>query len=295
MKKLIFGLMAFVAMAFAGSAQAQELEMAKTKPNVFIDYFSRPSSVPFQYGETVRNEVMKALQNSGRINLIDVDTKDILKIEQSRREEGASAGDNIDRLAVMNDEGADLLLQGVIDGITITETETKDSKGKVTKTYSPVYAFTLKVVNPKDGKIIHTEAIKAPNGIFDLSGFTVLAYSPEEAVTAYSKIIPGKLKKFIKVAFPIVGTIVDFGEEKKGEVKTLYTNLGSDNGAAKGQKYEVREVRKVAGRESRKVIGEIEITDVEGDDLSAAKVTKGGKEIYTSKEGGNRLIVTSKD
>lgn len=292
MKKLLMSLVALFAATIC--VQAQEVENAKGKLNVFIDYFSRPSSVPFQYAEVVRNEVMNAIHNSKRVNLIDVDSRDILKIEQSRREEGAVAGENLERMAKMTQEGADLLLMGVIDGITITENVSKDSKGNVSKTYEPVYAFTLKVINPKDGKIIHTEAIKAPNGIFDLTGFTIIAHSPEEAVTAYSKIIPRKLRKFINTAFPLVGEVLDFGEESKGEVKTLYTNLGTDAGASKGQKYDVREVRTIAGRESRKIIGEIEITDVEGDDISLARVKKGGKEIYASKQGGNRLILTSK-
>lgn len=292
MKKFLLSLVALFAVTFGLSAQD---DVAKGKPNVYIDYFSRPSSVPFQYAEVVRNEIMNALHNSGRINLIDVDTKDILKIEQSRREEGVSGGDNMERLALMSQEGADLLLQGVIDGITITETETKNSDGTVSKSYSPVYAFTLKVINPKDGKILHTEAIKAPNGLFDMSGLTIVAHSPEEAVTSYSKILPGKLKKFIKVAFPIQGTVLELADVKKDEAKTLYTNLGTESGAAKGQKYEVREERQVAGRTSRKTIGEIEIVDVEGDDISLAKVTKGGKEIHTSVNAGNRLVVTSKD
>lgn len=295
MKRIFFAVLAVLGLAAAVMAQDAEPEMAKAKPNVYIDYFSRPAGVPFQYAEVVRNEIMNALHNSGRINLIDVDTKDLLRIEKSRREEGAASGGEMERLALMTQEGADLLLQGVIDGITINETSTTDSKGNVSKSYDPVYAFTLKVVNPKNGKILHTEAIKAPNGLFDLSGFTIIAHSPEEAVTAYSKIIPGKLKKFIKAAFPIRGLVLEGADFKKGEVKTLYTNLGSEAGAAKGQKFEVREVRTIAGRQSRKAIGEVEIIDIEGDDMSLAKVTKGGKEISASLEAGNRLELTSKD
>lgn len=293
MKRLLIAVAAVITAAL--SAFAQESDYAKGKPNLLVDYFTTQADIPYQWVEVVRNEVMNALHNSNRVSIIDIDTRGILKLEGDRRNGGAVSGGDLERLALMTQEGADLLLQGVIDGITLTKTKHTDSKGDVTYSYDPVYAFTLKVVNPKDGKLVATKAVKAPDGIFDLSGFSVMAYSPEEAVTAYSKIIPGKLKKFIKEAFPIRGMILEVAEEGKGEVRKVYTNLGSECGAAKGQKYEVREVRTIAGRESRKVIGELEITDVEGDDLSAAKIKSGGKEIYNSMKAENKLILTSKN
>ena len=82
-------------------------------------------------------------------------------------------------------------------------------------------------------------------------------------------------------------------DTKGSEVKTLYISVGDALGAKKGQKYDVREVRTIAGRESRKTIGEIEVVDVEGDDISLCKVKKVGKEIYKSISGENKVIVTS--
>lgn len=290
MKQLFIALIALFAISFQANAQEE-----KGKPNVLIDYFSRPSTVPFKYAETVRTSVMEGLHASNRVNLIDVDTKDVLKIEAERREAGVSPGDDMERLALMQQEGADLLIQGIINDITISETVTTDSKGEKSYSYEPIFAFTLKVLDPKTGKIVETQTFKIPNGLFDLSGFTIIAHSEDEAVTAYSKLIPKKLNKFINAAFPIVGSMLEIADSKGDEAKTLYISLGATNGANAKQKYDVREVRTIGGRESRKIIGEVEVTDVEGDDISLCKVKRGGKEISKSVGAGNKVIVTSKD
>ena len=291
MKHFLITVLAILGFGFAFNTHAQQETTGKL--NVLIDYFDRPANVPFKYAETVRSAVMEGLHASNRVNIIDIDTNDALKVEADRRDSGVSAGDKLDRLAMMGQEGADFIIQGVVNDITISETVTTDSKGNKSYSYEPVYAFTLKVIDPKTGKITETQSFKIPNGIFDFSGFTILAYSPDEAVTAYSKIIPKKLNKFINAAFPIQGIVLEMADTKGSEVKTLYISVGDALGAKKGQKYDVREVRTIAGRESRKTIGEIEVVDVEGDDISLCKVKKGGKEIYKSISGENKVIVTS--
>lgn len=285
MKRLLVAFAAIAMLALPGVAQ----EETQGKPNVLIDYFSRPASIPFKWAETVRTSVMQGLHNSNRVSIIDIDANDALKVEQERREEeNLSAGDNIDRLAVMQQEGAEYVLQGVINDITISKTTTSSAT-----TYDPVYAFTLKVIDAKTGKIVATDSFKAPNGIFDLTGFTCIAYSPDEAVTAYSVIIPKKIQKFIRSAFPIQGSVLELAEVRGDNVKTLYISVGDVLGAKKGQKYEVREVRTIGGKESRRLIGEVEVSDVEGDELSLCKVKRGGQDIVKSFNAGNKLIITS--
>lgn len=291
MKKILLAAIAIMSIGFSVLAQ----EAPKEKMNVLIDYFDRPSSVPFKYAETARNAVMEALHQSNRINLIDVDTQSILKIEESRRMEGVSAGGDMERLALMEQQGANLLIQGVVNDIAISENVLTDSKGQKTTTYDATFLITLKVVNPKDGKIIETATIKAPGGLFDLQGFTIVAHTPDEAVAGYSKLIPGKMKKFIAAAFPIIGNVLEASDKKGDEIKTFYVDLGDANGAKKSQKYDIRELREIAGKMSRKTIGEAEVQDVEGDDISLFKVKKGGKELGAALKSGNKVIVTSKE
>ena len=81
-----FGL-ALVCLAglFGNDAVAQE---TNSKPNVFIDYFWRPTDVDANLAEQLRSYVIEAINESNRVELIDVDTKSALAIEKSRRESG---------------------------------------------------------------------------------------------------------------------------------------------------------------------------------------------------------------
>lgn len=73
--------------AFFGSAAAQE---TTSKPNVFIDYFWRPSDLNSNTAEQVRNNVIEAINATNRVELIDVDSRSALAIEKDRRESASS-------------------------------------------------------------------------------------------------------------------------------------------------------------------------------------------------------------
>lgn len=289
MKRLFLSTAIILTAMLATSAYAQK------KINLLVDYFYTPESVSQAHANLIRNVVMEGLHSSNRVNLIDVQTSSTLALEEDRRKVGVSAGDDMERLAIMTQEGADLLLQGVVNDISFSETTTTDSKGGTSTTYEAIINLTLKVIDPKTGKLVETETLKVPNGLLDLSGFTIVAHSTDEAVSSYAKLLPKKMKRFINAAFPVVGNVLEVGEVKGNEVKTLYIDLGDNFGAKPKQKFEVREVRQIGGKTSRKLIGEVEIKDVEGEDLSLCVVKKGGKEIDASIKAENKLIVTSKD
>ena len=70
----------------------------KGKPNVFIDYFSGPRGIPFAWIESLRNSVISGINETGRVALIDVDSRSALAIEKERRESGeVVAGDEFGR------------------------------------------------------------------------------------------------------------------------------------------------------------------------------------------------------
>lgn len=289
--KRIFSLMvAVIAVSLGMSAQDQQ------KVNVLVDYFYTPKTVKQAHASLIRNVVIDELTNSNRVRIIDVEATPTLALEEDRREVGVAAGDNMERLAQMTQEGADLLMQGVVNDISFKETTTTNSKGEKTTTIATVINLTLKVIDPKTGTVEETSTITIPSGMFDTDALLLVAYSEDEAVSTYAKkLLPKKMRKLINAAFPVEGKILELADTKKGEVKTLYIDLGNNFGAKPKQKFEVREVRTIGGRTSKKVIGEVEVVDVEGDDISLCKVTKGGKEIQTSFDAGNPLIITSKE
>lgn len=264
------------------------------KPNVFFDYFDRPNNVSFVWAEAIRNNVMEGIQKTNRVNLIDVDSRGTLAIERERREQdNASAGSDMDRMKVMTEEGANFLVKGIVTDVT--SKESFNSKGE-SLGYDASLSFTVKVIDPSNGTTVYTENFKLPKNLLTslTSGITKgTAKSADEAVQNEAQNIGKEMKKFVEKAFPTVGKIVELDEVKGGEAKTAYINLGSENGMAKGAKFEVRVKRMIGGKASFKLLGEAEVTDVESEELSKVKIKKGGKLINEAMEAGQEVVVKS--
>lgn len=288
MKKSLLVLSALLSVIFGTYAQEPQGKM-----NVFIDYFDRSNQVPFIWAETIRNYVMEGIHNTNRVNLIDVDSRSALAIESSRREqENVAAGGDMDRLKVMTEEGANLLVNGIVTDASVTPLI--DSKGEQYG-YKATIGVTLKVIDPSNGTTILTKNYKVPKGLFnDLIDLSLVPKSEDEAIQGRSKDLIKAMKGFVEEAFPTVGKIVELDEVKGGkDAKSAYINLGTENGMAKGAKFEVRVKRMIGGSTSFKLVGEAEVTDVESDDLSKIKIKSGGQEIYDAFKAGMEVVVRS--
>ncbi len=265
------------------SAAAQE---TTSKPNVFIDYFWRPTDVDGNVAEQLRGYVIEAINETNRVELIDVDSRSALQIEKERRLSGELADDgDMSRLAVMKEEGANALIQGRITSFVVKKHTSKD--GSVY--YDAAITYTLKAIDPNDGKLITSKTISAGNEMFNLQ----TSPTADEAAMKTCKSAKRGVKGFIEEAFPVIGKVLEVGEVKKNEVKTMYISLGSDAGVTKGNKFNICVERKIAGRTSQSVIGECEVESVEGVDISLAKVKKGGKELKAAIDGGQEIILKS--
>lgn len=266
------------------SVSAQNAESANGKPNVFIDYFWRPAGVSFTWAENLRNSVIEGINATGRVELLDVDANSALAIEKARRESGElSAGDDMERMKVMTQEGANFLIQGRIASIVTTKNKTDD--GLIY--YSATCAYTLKVINPTDGKLVSTKTFKHGDGITDI----ITADTEDEAVAKVSKKAVKAVRELVEDAFKLQGTILEIALEKKGEAKEVYISMGSDHGVGDGAYFSVCIEREVAGRTSQKEIGQLKVKNVEGGDLTLCEVKKGGKEIKAAMDGGQKVVV----
>lgn len=287
MKKFLFsmkGILLFVVCVFCTvSAAAQE---EGGKPNVFIDYFTRPSSVPFLWTENLRSCVIEGIIATGRVELIDVDSKDALNIEKERRESGETvAGNDMDRLKVMTNEGANYLIQGTVTSISTDISKLKDG----TTYYTATCAYTLKVINPNDGKLVSTKTFKHGDGITN----GVTADTEEEAVSKVCRQAVKAMRELVEAAFKVQGTILEISAEKKGEAKEVYISIGSDHGVGEGAYFSACIERKVAGRTSQKEIGQLKVKNVEGGDITLCEVKKGGEEIKKAIDAGQTVVVKS--
>lgn len=99
--------------------------------------------------------------------------------------------------------------------------------------------------------------------------------------------------RFLMKTFPLKGEIIEKGLEKKDKLKEAYINLGEDMALRKKMTFKVYEIKTVAGRESRKELGRLQVAEVSGADVSLCKITKNGKDINDAIERGAKVIVMS--
>lgn len=257
-----------------------------TKPNVFIDYFWRPKEMSFTWVEALRNSVIEGINATGRVELIDVDSNSALAIEKSRRESGEiTAGDDMERLKVMTSEGANFLIQGRVSTFD-TSIYTND-KGQ--KYWQATCSYTLKVINPADGKLVATKNFKHGQGITN----SILEDTEEQAVAKLCSQAVKAVRELVDEAFKMEGQILEIAEIKKDKAKSVYISLGSKHGVAEGAYFAVCIERQVAGRTSQKEIGQLKAKGVEGEDLTLCEVKKGGKEIKAAMDNGQKLVIKS--
>lgn len=281
-KITIQAMLVAMAIAIPFTSNANE---TKGKPNVLIDYFWRPTNIPFSCAEQLRSYVMEGITNTNRVELIDVDSQDALSIEASRRESGVDAGDDADRLKVMSQQGANYLIQGRIASLNIEEKATDDGS----KYYTGQLSYTLKVINPNDGKLVLTKTLKHGGELLNME----TSNTPDEAVTKVCRNAVKGVVSFIQEAFPLYGSLLECNEIKGDKVNSVYMSLGSMHGVSEKDRFEVCIEREIAGRKSTKVIGECEIASVDGDDISSAKIKKGNKEIKAAVDGGQTIVFKS--
>lgn len=183
-------------------------------------------------------------------------------------------------------------VDGTIANISIvSRSETKkDSKGnKHTDTsYRSNVSVTVNLKNPADGSVVDSRTFTISDS--DLYWMT----SGEKAMTNALERLTSKVADYYNRMFPLYASIIEKGESKKNKQKDVYIDLGAGDGAYKGQQFDVLTVKTIAGKEARTVIGRLKIEEVEGDEISLCKVTKGSDKIKTALDEGENLMVVSR-
>lgn len=261
-------------------AQTEENE----KERVYIDYFSRPTTIKPILAEALRNKVIEGIQEMERVVLIDVDSDEALKNEAKRRQEASAMGDVVSRSEEMTTLGAQYLIQGNITSMEALQKT--DSKGKTY--YKGSVSYTLKIVNPTNGTLIGTKAF-SHEGLTGSTGDT-----PDEAIIKtlnYAKI---SMDDFVNEYFKIEGTIVQVESTKKDKAQIVYIDLGTKRGIKKSQKFRVYIEMDIAGELSLKEIGRLNVKEVLSGTRSLCTVSKGGEDIMKATREEKKLIVISR-
>lgn len=265
------------------------------KPTVYVTEFDNTAGTQPGWVEIVRGAVLEGFHNTNRVTLVDAKTESARYEEELRRLKENLATDDLSTTEALKTRGSHAILSADVTSLTIPGTKLDSG----TMSYEATVTFTLKAINASDGSMIGTQTFTLPKAIAGgiLSGNILKSVCETEdaAVQAIKSDIAKAMKDFVDETFPIFGIVESVETVKKGkEVETFYIGLGSEDGLAKGTKLDIKIEQQVGKRKALKGIGECEVIEIAGDDISLCKVKKGGEEMKAAFDGEQTLVVTSK-
>ena len=257
---------------------------AQAKKDVLCVYnFTYSSNVGSNYAEMLRNTVIDGINKTGRLKIVDTKNDEIMKAEISRRMSENALNEENALIESIKTLGARYIMTGHLASLATTS---KSNNGKTW--YTAKATYQIKIFNVADGAVICNDTRESTTSF--LSTHTTADDARSEAIK-YASL---NLDDFVNKYFPVIGSVIEIAEAKKDEAKKVYIDLGSDLGITKGQKFDVREEREIAGRKINKVIGELKVESVEAGDISLCKVTKNGKAIQAAFNEGKKLSIITK-
>ncbi len=269
------------------NAQDEEITPA-VKPTVFVEAYGKTGEE-----KAVRNAVMTALTNSRRMVLIDAESEAIANNEDIRRTgENVTAGSDMvaERMGAVVRLGAQYYLCITADNISHTTERVGQSVSANCK-----ITLTAKAIDPSESKVLATSQMTFSGSNSKNIKDEAFKEALEQITDKGSILKQNPLLQFIEENFPITGQILEINDSKKDKAITVYINAGSDHGVIKGTKFEVLKEKKIGTRTAWEKIGELSAAEIQAEDLTLCKVTKGGDVIYTEiNENGKTLKVRSR-
>jgi len=165
-------------------------------------------------------------------------------------------------------------------------------------TYYCNIVLNLRIVDVETSQVKHSYTLKNPTrNITNLKSW----YTEGSKVAAEQralKELKRSIEDFLNDYLPLEASILEIVEENKGKAKVVLIEIGTDQGAKKGDEFTVLEniKRQAGGKEISYTaeIGEIEIKETNGPNISTALVKKGSDKIFEKFSQGGSIIIKSK-
>lgn len=282
-KIIIFVLSFFYSVAVIGQKQT-----------VAVTAFENAPGISKHHVEAIQDKVKEALYSTNRFEIVDRTSYDKLKAEKElQKSEDFIDGKTVSQTSY---NGAEYIVTGNVSQVNTVYKRTESSAY-----YDCTISFSLQIIDVATGQILASEIIRPKKAFLgDVLSKSIGGNSTKEK--AFNSALTGMQKpinKFVGQNFKVTTSIVQITDSSSSKAKTLLINTGLLNGAKKKQEFSVIEIikMKVGGKDvvRKKEIGKLKITTVEGDEISEAKVMKGGELILEKFNGGVELQCISKN
>ena len=210
-------------------------------------------------------------------------------ISQARRIKGIDGQLSPEEKAQSNTWYVDGTIASISTTSKVDIWEDKDKKSHSRTVYKGLVGVTLHFKDAHTDEVLFSPSFNVSAS--DLSWVESAAGAINNAVNSLS----GRITHYLNVNLPLSANIIEGARDKKDKQKEVYIDLGAAEGGFKGLHFDVFTVKTVAGREARKKIGRLKVTDVEGDDISLCKVQSGGRDIKAAIDAGEQLLIITTD
>ena len=221
-----------------------------------------------EYAPSVREAIVKALSDVTRFRVIDGEFQ-------------------VDELTSKEDA---LFVDGTINSITgssqVTPSSVKDRGAQ--QLFKVLINVTLNLKDARTNETVNSRIFSITDS--DISWMTTVDKAVNDAIGR----LASRISDYYNHLYPLHGSIVERGEEKKDKQRTVYIDLGAGCKVIKGQQFNIYILKAIAGREGRQEIGRLKVEEVMGEDLSLCKVTKGEKEVKAALDQECKLVVINR-
>lgn len=184
---------------------------------------------------------------------------------------------------------AAIYFDGSISSISTTRQvriEEKDGKKREYEEYRASITGTINIKDARTDVVVYTFNLNNS----DWSSWMAQA---DKAIGYTITNMCNYITNSLNLAYPLYASVIEGNTAKKDKQKEVYIDLGTNAGAFKGMTFHVYSIKTIAGKEAKKEVGRLRITEVMGDDISLCKVTKGGVDIKDAIDAGETLLITS--
>lgn len=254
--------------------------------------FADPAAVT-AFAEAATQRAVEAFVKIGRFTILDRTA-----MEKIMSEQNFQLTDDVDAGSVTNIGallGAQYLVSGQIQSVSTNPAFNKETNEKVG--YYGSVDMQVTILDVSTGQVMQSKHFKgATNEFLERHEST-----PERAVNVGLDQCADELKKWLRTAFPVEGTVYEILKQKKKEALTVSITCGSDIGVRKDDKFRVYSVKEIPhpteeGKTFLKTtdVGIVVVKKVETDGVfSTCEVDKGGQNIMERMAAGEKLRVVS--